>query len=132
MPEQSNPLASTEAKEDNTVASTEKAVAKVKIDLKATKVNKKSVEFGNNNNNNNNSVNNQNHQVNSSAVVVPKSDHNTSANETSTRDLSQVSSNFKSKTLHGISRISEFEYIWVLIGTGQFFCFECLWVVKIK
>ena len=116
MPEQSNPLASTEAKEDNTVASTEKAVAKVKIDLKATKVNKKSVEFGNNNNNNN-SVNNQNHQVNSSAVVVPKSDHNTSANETSTRDLSQVSSNFKSKIidqthiLNKISRISEFKYI---------------------
>ena len=98
MPEQSNPLASTEAKEDNTVASTEKAVAKVKIDLKATKVNKKSVEFGNNNNNNNNnSVNNQNHRVSSSAVVVPKSDHDTSANETSTRDLSQVSFYFNSK-----------------------------------
>ena len=109
MPEQSNPLASTEAKEDNTVASTEKAVAKVKIDLKATKVNKKSVEFGNNNNNNNNSVNNQNHQVNSSAVVVPKSDHNTSANETSTRDLSQVSSNFKSKIIDSTPTLQEFQ-----------------------
>ena len=31
-------------------ASVEKAVAKVKIDLKSTKVNKKSVEFNNNNN----------------------------------------------------------------------------------
>ena len=96
MPEQSSSLLASEAKEAIAVASTEKAVAKVKIDLKATKVNKKSVEFGNNNNNNNNSVNNQNHDVNSNAVVVPKSDQNNSAtNETSNRDLSQVSSHFK-------------------------------------
>ena len=99
MPEQSS-LAS-EAKEV-TMASTEKAVAKVKIDLKATKVNKKSGDLGtsNNINNNNNNISgmisNQNHQITSSAsnpVIVPKSEQN-SANETSRRDLSQVSSYF--------------------------------------
>ena len=97
MPEQSS-LAS-EAKEA-TMASTEKAVAKVKIDLKATKVNKKSGDLGNANNNNNNNISlisNQNHQITSSnAVIVPKSEQNC-ANETSRRDLSQVSLYFHIK-----------------------------------
>ena len=100
MPEQSS-LAS-EAKEV-TMASTEKAVAKVKIDLKATKVNKKSGDLGTINNNNNNNISgmisNQNHQITSSSsnpVLVPKSDQN-SANETSRRDLSQVSPYFHKK-----------------------------------
>ena len=99
MPEQSS-LAS-EAKEA-TMASTEKAVAKVKIDLKATKVNKKSGDLGNANNNNNNNnnislISNQNHQITSSnAVIVPKSEQNC-ANDTSRRDLSQVSSYFHLK-----------------------------------
>ena len=95
MPELSTALAS-EVKEATTtsVAPTEKAVAKVKIDLKATKVNKKSVDFSNNNNNNNNSeaVNNQNPQISSTTATttVSKSDQNSAA-ETSNRDLSQVS-----------------------------------------
>ena len=92
MPELSTALAS-EVKEATTtpVAPTEKAVAKVKIDLKATKVNKKSVDFSNNNNNNNNSeaVNNQNPQI-SATTTVSKSEQNSAA-ETSNRDLSQVS-----------------------------------------
>lgn len=94
MPELSTALAS-EVKEATTapVAPTEKAVAKVKIDLKATKVNKKSVEFSNNNNNNNNeAVNNQNPQISSTTATttVSKSEQNSAA-ETSNRDLSQVS-----------------------------------------
>ena len=91
MPELSTALAS-EVKEATTtpVAPTEKAVAKVKIDLKATKVNKKSVDFSNNNNNNNSeAVNNQNPQI-SATTTVSKSEQN-SATETSNRDLSQVS-----------------------------------------
>jgi len=90
MPELSTALAS-EVKEATTapVASTEKAVAKVKIDLKATKVNKKSVDFSNNNNNNNSeAVNNQNPQI-SATTTVSKSEQNSAA-ETSNRDLSQV------------------------------------------
>ena len=94
MPELSTALAS-EVKGATTapVASTEKAVAKVKIDLKATKVNKKSVDFSNNNNNNNSeAVNNQNPQISSTTATttVSKSEQNSAA-ETSNRDLSQVS-----------------------------------------
>ena len=90
MPELSTALAS-EVKEATTapVAPTEKAVAKVKIDLKATKVNKKSVDFRNNNNNNSEAVNNQNPQI-SATTTVSKSEQNSAA-ETSNRDLSQVS-----------------------------------------
>ena len=91
MPELSTALAS-EVKEATTapVAPTEKAVAKVKIDLKATKINKKSVDFSNNNNNNNSeAVNNQNPQI-SATTTVSKSEQNSAA-ETSSRDLSQVS-----------------------------------------
>ena len=67
MPEQSS-----EAKE------ADKAVAKVKIDLKATKVNKKSVEFTNNN-----TILEQNNQI------IPR--------ETSSvpRDLTQVCPKFR-------------------------------------
>ena len=93
MPELSTALAS-EVKGATTapVASTEKAVAKVKIDLKATKVNKKSVDFSNNNNNNSEAVNNQNPQISSTTATttVSKSEQNSAA-ETSNRDLSQVS-----------------------------------------
>ena len=105
MPEQSGStqaLVASEAKEASNgngssapppVASTEKAVAKVKIDLKSTKVNKKSVDFISNNNNNNESVNNQNHQIriNSPITTVSKSEQNSASAETSGRDLSQVS-----------------------------------------
>ena len=93
MPELSTALAS-EVKEATAppVAPTEKAVAKVKIDLKATKVNKKSVDFSNNNNNNSEAVNNHNPQINSTtaSTTVSKSEQNSAA-ETSNRDLSQVS-----------------------------------------
>ena len=93
MPELSTALAS-EVKGATTapVASTEKAVAKVKIDLKSTKVNKKSVDFSNNNNNNSEAVNNHNPQINSTTATttVSKSEQNSAA-ETSNRDLSQVS-----------------------------------------
>ena len=67
----------------------EKAVAKVKIDLKSTKVNKKSVEF-----NNNNSIV-PSSQPGEKSAVVENTVHNNTVNtattvQSSSRDLSQV------------------------------------------